>query len=169
MPATYEPIATQTLSSAATGITFTSIPATYTDLRIVMTPKVVSGWDNSPLRIQFNSDSGTNYSRTRIFGNGSSVSSQIQTNNNYLDMSIGGRMVANPTFFSFDIFSYAGSTFKTTLATINDGDLTGTGYEGQVVGLWRSTNAITSIYLYSYVANILAIGTTATLYGIKNA
>jgi hypothetical protein len=170
MPATYEPIATQTLSSAATGITFTSIPATYTDLKIVMTPLTISSlWDNSSLRIQFNSDSGTNYSRNRIFGNGSSVSAQTQTNNTFLDMSIGGIMSTNRTLFIFDIFSYAGSTFKTTLATINDGDLPGTGYEGQAVGLWRSTSAITSIFLYSTVANILGVGTTATLYGIKNA
>ena len=35
--ATYEPIATQTLASAAASITFSSIAATYTDLRLVLT------------------------------------------------------------------------------------------------------------------------------------
>jgi hypothetical protein len=32
MPATYEPIATTTLGTAAATITFSSIPATYSDL-----------------------------------------------------------------------------------------------------------------------------------------
>jgi hypothetical protein len=36
MPATYEPIATTTLGTAAAFITFSSIPATYTDLRLVI-------------------------------------------------------------------------------------------------------------------------------------
>jgi hypothetical protein len=36
MAATYEPIATQTLGSAATSITFSSIAADWTDLRLVL-------------------------------------------------------------------------------------------------------------------------------------
>jgi hypothetical protein len=168
MAATYEPIATQTLSSPATGIDFTSIPATYTDLRIVMLPLVVSTWDNSPLRMRFNSDSTTNYSRTRIRGNGSTVSSERTTSADRFDVSIGGIMVSTPTLYEIDVFSYAGSTYKTCLMGISD-DLNGSGYSGKGVGLWRSTSAITSISLYSYVTDILAAGTTATLYGILKA
>jgi len=61
MPATYEPIATTTLGSAAATITFSSIPATYTDLVIVFAGTATANLN--PL-MSFNSDSGTNYSTT---------------------------------------------------------------------------------------------------------
>ncbi len=168
MPATYEKIATQTLTSAATGIDFTSIPSTYTDLRIVIIPKVIATWDNSPLRMRFNSDSGNNYSLTTLYGTGSSAASSNLTSQNNIGVSFGGIMVSTPTLYEIDIFSYANSTYKTSLITSAD-DLNGSGYITKKVGLWRSTSAITSIYLYTYVADIMASGTTATLYGILKA
>jgi hypothetical protein len=48
-------------------------------------------------------------------------------------------------------------------------DKNGSGAVWQIVGLWRSTSAITSINFFSSTGNNFAIGTTATLYGIKNA
>ena len=62
MASTYEPIATTTLGSAASSITFSSIPATYTDLRLVLvhTPSASTG----NAQMQFNSDTATNYSYT---------------------------------------------------------------------------------------------------------
>jgi hypothetical protein len=47
-------------------------------------------------------------------------------------------------------------------------DRNGSGDIFTSVSLWRSTSAITSIYLFLSAYNF-AIGTTATLYGIKNA
>jgi hypothetical protein len=70
MAPTYEPIATTTLGTAAASITFSSIPATYTDLRLVVVAKAVSA---STLDVRFNNDSGTNYSKTEISGDGSSA------------------------------------------------------------------------------------------------
>ena len=60
--ATYEPIATQTLASAAATITFSSIAATYTDLRLIFA-KPIGG---SSLLLRFNSDTATNYSWTYL-------------------------------------------------------------------------------------------------------
>jgi len=83
MPATYEPIATTTLTGG-TSYTFTSIPATYTDLVLVVNAATASGSSN--LAMQFNADTGSNYSFTRIFGNGSSASSSRAANvtDNYI-------------------------------------------------------------------------------------
>jgi hypothetical protein len=169
MPATYEPIATTTLGSAAATITFSSIPSTYTDLRLVITVTGASGAAGQDLQMQYNSDStSTNYSFTQIYGNGSTVSTSTQGGNR-----VSGYVYVSdtiPQFYTMDLFSYAGSTFKTGLFTGN-GDTNGGANNrvGTVVSLWRNTAAISSISLYLSGSFNMAAGTTATLYGIKNA
>jgi hypothetical protein len=164
MPATYEPIATTTLGSAAASITFSSIAATYTDLRIVFVA-ITSGGSS---RIRFNSDIGSNYSRTYVVGDGSAAASSLTNNSSQIFMSYGGSPVNTiPYLHQIDIFSYAGSTNKTILWDKNL-DLNGSGDVIKGVGLWRNTSAITAIELSNNGGNLLA-GTTATLYGIKNA
>jgi hypothetical protein len=165
MPTTYDKIATTTLSSAGT-ITFSSIPATYTDLRIVLVSKSVSSGAN--VQFRFNGDTGTNYSFTYLRGDGTSASSYRETNNTFgylADQSSS----TQPNMGTLDIFSYAGSTFKTALATYSD-DRNGSGYVFALVNLWRSTSAITSVSLSpsNFGGNFQA-GTTATLYGILKA
>ena len=66
MPTTYEPIATTTLGSAAASITFSSIPATYTDLRVVFNGTVTEVGET--LYYRFNSDGASNYSITQVYG-----------------------------------------------------------------------------------------------------
>jgi hypothetical protein len=162
--ATYEPIATQTLASAAAGITFSSIAASWTDLRLVLTGTVATAADN--VRFQFNGDTATNYSGTRLNGDGTSASSARSTS-----LTIGSLIISCsatiPCMGVLDIFSYAGSTYKTTLGT-SSSDQNGSGRVEQMVHLWRSTAAVTSIYVFGAASN-LKIGTTATLYGIKAA
>jgi hypothetical protein len=69
---------------------------------------------------------------------------------------------------TLDLFSYAGSTFKTGfLSGANDNN--GSGDVDQAVGLYRSTSAISSITLSNQASLLFDVGTTATLYGIKNA
>ena len=165
MPATYEKIATTTLGSAGQ-ITFTSIPATYTDLRIVLVSKSVSNGAN--VQFRFNSDTGNNYSFTYIRGDGASASSYRESNIPYgyfADQSSSSQ----PNMGTLDIFSYAGSTYKTALATYAD-DRNGSGYVFNTVNLWRSTAAITSVALSpSNFGGNFQSGTTATLYGILKA
>ena len=163
--ATYEPIATQTLASAASNITFSSIASSWTDLRVVLTGTTVSG-SPSPL-IQFNSDTGTNYSYTRLTGNGTIAASAASTNTAGIGCSIlTGFNSSTPSFASFDIFSYAGGTYKTVLVT-SENDRNGSGSTERIVGLWRSTSAITTVNLNN--PSQFGTGTTATLYGIKAA
>jgi hypothetical protein len=165
MPTTYEPIATTTLGSAATTISFTSIGATYTDLRVVL---VVKANANDDVKLNINSDTGTNYSRTLLYGTGAAVASARYTSTANITLSPGLDAANNMRFYTIDIFSYAGSTFKTLLLEGN-GDTNGSGLVTRQVGLWRSTSAITQLDLATFGANGFAAGTTATLYGIKNA
>lgn len=165
MASTYEPIATTTLGSAA-NINFTSIPGTYTDLRVVITGSMTSNGFYTGLR--FNSDTAGNYSGTYLRGNGTTASSNAQTNNSYMTLDNGGGAASStiPQLVTIDIFSYSGSTYKTVLATLSQ-DKNGSGEVTRTVGLWRDTVAITSINLSP--TSTWAAGTTATLYGILKA
>ena len=70
---------------------------------------------------------------------------------------------------TIDIFSYAGSTYKTLLTTSST-DKNTTGGIGRIISLWRSTSAITSITITDGGAGFgWAVGTTATIYGILKA
>jgi hypothetical protein len=156
-------IATTTLSSATGSISFTSIPATYTDLRVVFT-----GTDNASagytLRLNYNSDTGNNYSFIRLNGDGSAPYTSANATVDYIFC--GSLPSADiPMFCGIDIFSYAGSTFKTALVTSTT-DRNGAGYVNANIGLWRSTAAITSVQLALSSPGAFKIGTTATLYGI---
>lgn len=164
MPATFEPIATTTLGGSAT-ITFNSIPNTYTDLRIVL---VWTAGNTTISRVRFNSDTGSNYSATYLDGSGSAAGSNRQTNLTYIDAGWNAVGVSQPVFTTYDIFSYAGNTNKTVLAT-NSGDQNGSGTLERIVGLWRSTSAITSINIATVTGGSFNSGTTATLYGILKA
>jgi hypothetical protein len=166
MATTYEKIATTTLSSGAVTVTFSSIPATYTDLRIVAVPTAASAIN---LAYRFNGDTATNYSATFLYGLGSSAGSGRISSYNALYATFAGNVVSTPTMWAIDIFSYGGSTNKTALFSM-DADLNGSGAVGRNVGLWRSTAAITSVSVYTYSGvDQFTTGSTFTLYGIKAA
>ena len=92
MPATYEPISTVTLSSAAAQINFTGIPNTYTDLRVCVVAFTASGY-NTAVWYRFNSDTGSNYSSTILSANGSSATSQRYTNDTKIIQYVRRRLV----------------------------------------------------------------------------
>jgi hypothetical protein len=167
MPATYEPIATTTLGSATSTITFSSIPATYTDLRVVLVGTSTSA---GFVVFRFNGDTATNYSYTELYGDGTSAASQGSSSNSRIGL--GGTAAGInssatiPSLYTIDVFSYAGSTFKTTLNT-SSGDFNGSGGVERNIGMYRSTSAITAINLVAGTS--FGIGTTATLYGILKA
>ena len=164
MATTYEPIQTYTLGSAQSSITFSSIPATYTDLKLVFI-----GTGTGTVRIQANGDTSALYSSTWISENGSAASSSSDPGSGYgVNLSnIQGISSTIPQLYTVDFFSYAGSTYKTFLATVS-ADRNGSGSTGNLVGLWRNTTAISSIVIDS-TGNAYNTGFTATLYGIKSA
>lgn len=163
MPTTYNAIATTTLSSSASTITFNSIPATYTDIRIQIIPVGATGG----CRLQFNGDTGTNYSRTALQGTGTTTNTDFASTVDRISLEYYGMDATEPSFYAADIFSYAGSTLKTLLGTASE-RYTSAGTASVRVGMWRSTSAITRLDLYT-VGTAFQAGTTATLFGIKAA
>jgi hypothetical protein len=170
MPGTYESIASQTLGSAAASITFSSIPATFTDLRLLLTFTSASGGTQG--KIIFNGDTAVNYSRRELTGSGSAASSNsVQDQPQLLigENRVVGSSTTIPQFSTMDIMQYKNTgMFKTCLMT-NSNDLNGSGAVQAVVNLYRSTAAINSIVISTLSGTNLAIGTTAELIGISNA
>ena len=167
MPTTYEPIATTTLSSAQSSVTFSSISGSFTDLVLVMNAKGTgfTGSGTYPY-VRYNSDSGTNYSRTYLSGNGSAASSGRGSSEN-LQYLVGGTYV-DGTFAYNSITHFMNysntTTHKTMLSRANNSGV----QVDALVGLWRSTSAITSIIVYSSSGNF-DTGSTFSLYGITAA
>lgn len=153
--ATYSLIESQTLGSATATVTFSSIPATFTDLVLIIKTPTIS--DNYNLR--FNGDTGTNYSYTYIAGNGTSASSGRSSNNTVIGLTYTG---AGAPMTRLQIQDYANTTtYKTALIRQDDAaNATMT-----TVGLWRSTAAISSITIVS--PSTIPSGSTFKLYGIQ--
>ena len=160
MASTYEAIATQTLSSAAASVTFSSIPGTYTDLILVIS-NTSSGSLAGVYLSEINGDTGTNYSHTKVYGTGSVAGSDRNTSDTSVNIGLSNSTQCN-NIFHFMNYSNT-TTFKTVLARGNSG---GTGQTRASVALFRSTSAITSFKLSGVTFDI---GSTFTLYGILKA
>lgn len=164
--ATYEPIATTTLGSAASTITFSSITSAYTDLRLVLSIPTVSTANYALMK--FNS-STVNIGFVTLAGGGTSAYTGTSASDvQYLNYQ-GTLSNATPTFIAVDILSYAGSTYKSFLVSTNyDKGASSAGYVEAMAGVYTSTSAITRIDVYTSSGNFNT-GTTATIYGIKSA
>jgi hypothetical protein len=155
----YTPIATYTFPSAASSYTLSSIPATYTDLVIVVNG-TASGADYS-VGIECNADSATNYSYTFVQGNGSTASSARGSSETYATV---GTLSNVQSTSIIQIMNYANTTtYKTFLGRGNSSAERVRAY----VAMWRSTSAINAIKLVTNGANFTT-GTTISLYGIAN-
>jgi len=168
MPATYETIATTTLGSATGTVTFSSIPSTYTDLAIVVSPIATAG--NYDLSIRYNSDTGSNYSWTGLLfnaDNSGSVYSTRGTNATFIP-TLTNIATATPYPAIIHIQNYSNTTtYKTSTSRI----ARETYANSAVVGVWRSTSAINevSLILTGGGSTTFKADTVITLYGIKAA
>jgi hypothetical protein len=164
MPSTYEPIATQTLGSSASSVTFSSISGAYTD--IILVCNAVTSVTTGQIAIRLNGDTGTNYSRTILWGNGTTTGSYRNSNENYAFTGFYTNLWTNPTTVIFNINNYSNATTNKTIL----GRSSNTAEASMAsVNLWRNTAAITSIELTISGGSSYSTGSMFTLYGIKAA
>jgi hypothetical protein len=158
MPNTYTELLKTTVGTATSSVTLSSIPSGYTDLVLVCNYSKSAA---ARLNINYNGDTGNNYSYTRLNGNGSSASSDRIANFGIID---GGYTDTTMATSIIHIMNYSNTTTnKTTLIRANS-TAEGT---GAFVALWRNTAAITSITLGG--SNNIQVGSTFSLYGILAA
>jgi hypothetical protein len=166
--ATYNSLATTTLSSNATSITFSSISSAFTDLVLVLQLQGLDAGGNA-LVLQFNGDTATNYSNTSLYGTGTAAASNRYSglNSTVIAGTVSGPGTAAGQTIIVNLQNYSNtSIYKTVLSRYSNASKQ---VEAEA-GLWRSTSAINSIKFQSYTgADQFLTGTTATLYGIAAA
>jgi hypothetical protein len=157
---TYEPIASQTLGSAASSVVFSSIPQNYTDLVIIGAVKNTAN-NGDEVAFQLNGDTTSSYSRTRLFGNGSSAASGRASNQTKGALAINSTAQFSTVIANFQNYSN-GATFKTVLSRGSDAS----NYVSSYVSLWRNTSPITQITLLPDSGTTFTADSTFTIYGV---
>lgn len=151
---TYTPIASITLGSSASSVTFSSIDQSYRDLVLVVSSKH-TGSGNQGLDLRFNGDA-SNRSRVYMAGTGPGTDSGTIS-----DMLAQFNDEANFYVGITQLMDYSATDKHKTVLT-----RFGAGFVNAVAQRWASTSAVTSIRL-AYT-NDIAAGSTFALYGIAS-
>jgi hypothetical protein len=167
MANTYILISSVTVGSGgAASMSFTSIPATYSDLLVVWSGRTSSSQPTTNTEISFNG-SGANFSGKYLESNGSAVgtgsyarfigtdSAATSTSNTFSNNMVYIPNYAGSNYKSFSADSVAENNATQTQTTLN-------------AGLWSQSAAITSVTITPATSAYVQYS-TAYLYGISNA
>ena len=167
----YESIATVTVGSGgASSVSFTSIPSTYKHLQIRGIGRAANATTDENFILQFNNDTGANYSLHNLYGTGSTVGANASTN---FTASYFSRVSGNNSGASIfgvavaDILDYADTNKYKTVRSLSGHDQNGSGYVTLMSGNWRSTTAVTTITIKNESGSNISEYSQYALYGIK--
>jgi len=170
----YESIATTTVGSGGTAtITFSSISSSYKHLQLrILARSDRTVVNNDYLEVNFNSDTGANYSFHQLLGDGSAASANSGTSQNNILVSRIATTTGGASIFGgivLDILDYANTNKYKTTRSLGGADQNGSGLIYFNSGLWMNTAAITSITVKPSSANNFVQYSQIALYGIKGA
>ena len=164
MPNTYTLIEAKTLSSSTASVTFSTIPATYTDLLVK-----ISARNTAASGLVYYSFNGNASSRTArlLYGDGSAASSVTYNNTDPRVMIMNESGYTASSFSNGEMYipNYTGSNNKSWSSdSVQETNAT-TAYSYLLAGLWSNTAAITSITFSTFTGNFAA-NSTFYLYGV---
>lgn len=174
MPGSYESIASTTLTTSTSTITFSSIPSTYTHLQLrIMCKNTSTPNTGDYASLRFNSDSGMNYTYHRLKGDGATASAYAAATGTFDGVTLE-RIATSKSGFATelhgviicDILDYTNTNKYTTTRTLGGYDNNGSGEVLLMSALWTNTAAITSITLTTPSANFTQYSSFA-LYGVQ--
>jgi hypothetical protein len=166
---TYTPLATVTLGSATSSVTFSSIPATYRDLIIVVNGRSTeSGTNLDTVGGRFNGDAGSNYSYVGMnAGDSGSPSSNSGTTTNFqggrLATSNGGRTAFGVCVIQ--ILDYSATDKHKTVLSRGASQTEAVAVDANA-SRWANTAAVTSVLLRTAQGANYVAGSTFDLYGV---
>lgn len=174
-------LATVSLTSTQSTVSFTGIPSTYTHLQIrclTQTTRATYGHDQFQAIFNGEATDTTNYTLHNFYGGGDGALASEAAFNTFR-IGIGNTTTGNApggkTFGAsvIDILDYASTSKYKTLKALTGGDLNGTvagypGFLGFHSGLWKnSSTAVNAVTFYVGSGASFATGTQFALYGIK--
>ena len=172
--ATYTLISSNVLSSTAASVTFSSIPATYTDLVLRASVRSDRAGENIDiLKLIVNSNTGSVYSETILRGLSSSVSSSRTTSaTEFANDLINGAASTSDTFASYELYipSYTVSQNKPMgTFSVQENNSATVARINAIANLFTSTSAVSSLTYSSNTGSNFVSGSSFYLYGISNA
>jgi hypothetical protein len=161
----YDSLATISLSTATSSITFSGIPGGYKHLEVRGT--YLASATNEDCLVRLSEDSASNYSWHELRGDGSTASARGVANTSFIYLGANSGSTTYPFNVVFNIPDYNSTTKYKTLKSLSGQDRNGTGGGISLFsGNWRSLSAVTSMTIYMASGNFNQYSQFA-LYGVK--
>lgn len=163
----FDSIATFTGNGTTNTYTFSSIPQTYKNLQVRVS---AIGTGGGSLVMRINGDTGNNYSRHQLRGDGTNATAGASLSSNLMQISgaPGSIDTSFPMASVTDIIDYASTSKNKVTRTLAGVDTNGTLDQAinMTSNIWLNTSAITSLTIFS-TGTVFSTGTSIALYGIK--
>ena len=166
-------IASTTLGSSTSTVTFSSIPSTYDDLYLVMHIDGAVTYGAQPRLRLNNTTTASSYSHTVMFGDGSSATTYRYPTGSGSYMEIVPGTASGSSYYTMSvachILNYANTSYNKTVLARSANDKVGQGEASLAVGLFHSTSAVNRLDIVCGSLQTFDSGSVFALYGIKKA
>jgi hypothetical protein len=164
----YDSLATVTVGTSVSTVTFSGIPAGYKHLQLRYIGRTDWATAGADFLYSLNGDTtNSNYAYHRLGGEGSVAFSQASTSSRIIGINNGAN--AGTNMFAagiMDILDYASTSKNKTVRNLVGSDRNGSGLVALYSNLYMSTNAITSLSLITENGSWVS-GSQFALYGVK--
>lgn len=157
-----------TLASDQTTITFSTIPATYGALRLLVHARTTDSYVESTVRMYFNNvTTAASYRYQQVIRGG--LTSTTSGDESRIGLAAGANALANSWGdLTIDVLDYGTTTATTTAYSRGTLRVSASGIYVYNYGLnYESTDAVTRIDLVSYYGGDFVTGSIFSLYGVE--
>ena len=173
---TYDLLETEILTGSQASVTFSSLNSTYgadyQHLQVRFTSRITETVGGAgTFYVNVNGDTGSNYARHNLRGDGSSVLSYALTSSSTPDIGFTAGAESAANIFSAGVIDILDPFETTKYTTMRSASGLASGYKEVWLGsvLWMNTAALTSISFETYGVWEFVTGSRFSLYGLRSA